>query len=120
MDSLPRIADLPSVFREKAAQLERYAPVAAEAFREAAELLEKTLSESLMEALDLHTAAQESGYSESHLRRMLREGALPDAGGGMILRRDLPRKPSRGLASPHLQPISSRLQVAHAVATQGR
>ncbi len=113
--TMPLLADLPTLYREKAAQLERYAPAAAEAFREAAELAEKALSENMMEPLDLHTAAQESGYSETHLRRMLREGTLPDAGGGTILRRDLPRKPGGSLARPRLHETSSRLQVARGV-----
>jgi hypothetical protein len=111
------LSDLPGVYREKAVLLERYSPAAAEAFREAAELAERALTESQLEALDLHAASRESGYTVPHLRRMLRDGTVPDAGGGTILRRDLPRKPGR-LRPPDAD-LGSRLQVARGVLSQG-
>jgi hypothetical protein len=49
------------------------------------------------EALTLEEAARESGYTSDHLGKLLRVGAIPNAGrknAPRILRRHLPRKPS--------------------------
>ncbi|HEV2129642.1 MAG TPA: hypothetical protein VGR27_00980 [Longimicrobiaceae bacterium] len=113
------LSALPAAFRAKAELLEAFSLPAATAFRQAAEEVEKALAESQLEALDLDAAAQESGYSAAHLRRMLREGTVPDAGGGRILRRDLPKKPGGRLRTAP-ERVGSRLQVAHAVVTNGR
>jgi hypothetical protein len=54
------------------------------------------------EALTLVEAAEESGLSADHLGRLLRTGAIPNAGrkGAPRIRRgDLPRSPRRPLAS---------------------
>lgn len=51
-----------------------------------------------MEALTVSDAAAESGYSESHLRTMLSDGALPnvgESGSPRIQRCDLPTKAGR-------------------------
>ena len=48
--------------------------------------------------LSLIAAAQESGYSPTHLGREVKAGRIPNAGrfnAPKILRRDLPKKPSR-------------------------
>ena len=70
--------------------------------RRAAEL-EEAIREQQLEELSVRDAAQESGYSEEHLRQMVRDGKLPDSRppnkrGPITLRRcDLPRKaPSPG------------------------
>jgi hypothetical protein len=50
-----------------------------------------------LEALTLREAAAESGYTQSHLSRLLAEGKLVNAGqpyAPRIIRRDLPRKPN--------------------------
>jgi len=55
------------------------------------------------EALSLTRAAAESGYSVDHLGRLVREGKLANLGrpnAPKVRRADLPRKPSRQLASP--------------------
>jgi hypothetical protein len=60
-----------------------------------AEELEVALLGENDRVLSLSEAAHLSGYSADHLRRMLRAGALPNAGSGGqygIRRRDLPRK----------------------------
>lgn len=47
--------------------------------------------------LTLAEAARESGYSEDHLRHLVAEGKIPNAGQKgrpRIRRRDLPRKPA--------------------------
>lgn len=49
------------------------------------------------EPLTLAAAARESGYSENHLGRLIREGRIPNAGrlhAPAIRRGDLPRKPT--------------------------
>jgi hypothetical protein len=66
--------------------------------RRAAEL-EEALREQNLEELAVREAAQESGYSEEHLRQLVRDGKLPDSRspgskGPITIRRcDLPRKP---------------------------
>lgn len=55
------------------------------------------------EPLSLRRAAAESGYSVDHLGRLVREGKLANVGrphSPRVRRADLPRKPSRQLASP--------------------
>lgn len=84
----------------------------------AAELLAKA-AEYCDEPLDLATAARESGYTCSHLSRLIRRGRVPNAGRRgrpQIRRRDLPAKP--GLAPP-ISPVQlhepSRQQVARSL-----
>ena len=58
--------------------------------------LEQTLVEADLEALTLDQAAEESGYSKSHLSRLIAADRLPNAGrrnAPRIKRGDLPRKP---------------------------
>lgn len=55
------------------------------------------------EPLSLTRASMESGYSADHLGRLVREGKLTNVGrrnAPKVRRADLPRKPSRRLASP--------------------
>ncbi|MFQ5903311.1 MAG: helix-turn-helix domain-containing protein [Candidatus Binatia bacterium] len=61
-----------------------------------AEELETEIDGSQDEPLTIEQAARESGYSKEQLRRLIREGKVPNAGkrgAPRILRRDLPRKP---------------------------
>lgn len=75
-----------------------------EAFKQASVLercadeLEEQLEQNGRELLTLHQAAMESGYSESHLRRLVKDGHLSDRadkGPKMVRRGDLPRKVRR-------------------------
>jgi hypothetical protein len=71
------------------------------------------------EPLTLAAAADESGYSISQLRRMIREGTLPNAGNvgaPRVVRMNLPRKPGFAVDGPVQHDISSRRQIARAVA----
>jgi hypothetical protein len=81
--------------------------------------LEAALVSSAQERLSLAAASAESGYSISQLRRMIRERKVPNAGAvgtPLIRRSDLPRKPQRPL-DPHVQQdLSSKRQIARAVA----
>jgi len=55
------------------------------------------------ELLDLAAAATESGYSKSHIARLIRDGRLSNAGkphAPVVRRADLPRKP-RSLRCPN-------------------
>jgi len=68
------------------------------------------------ETLTLAEAAPESGYSRDHLARLVRAGALPNAGrrGAPRLRRkDLPRKATA--LRPVRHPTISRMQIARSV-----
>lgn len=72
------------------------------------------------EELDLHDAADESGYSRKRLRELVREGKIPDvrpegSSGPIRVRRcDLPRKPSsdRDRLSP-VDRLEARLRESH-------
>ena len=114
------IADLPDDFRARADALEPYAPPAAVAWREAAATLEQALKDTLDEPLDLDQASIESGYSVAHLRRLIRDGVVPNAGdkgAPRILRRYLPLKVGGDSTGPEAGNMRSvRAQVARAVA----
>jgi hypothetical protein len=88
---------LPQSWRERAAELRRYgADAQACTLEHAAAELEAVEREHEGKLLSIEEAAQESGYSEEHLRRLVREGAVPNAGrrGKPLIRlKDLPRKP---------------------------
>ena len=74
------------------------------------------------EALTLEEAARESGYTPDHLGRLLRSGAIPNAGrknAPRILRRHLPYKPGAlraGAFTPQLVGATPG-QIARAVVT---
>ena len=89
------VRGLPATWRERAAQIRRYAPEAAAAFEDAASDLERELREADNDVLTLHEAQRESGYSADHLGRLLKAGAIPNVGrkhAPRIRRADLPRK----------------------------
>ena len=115
------LQDLPTTFREKAAFLRENAAAeqAATAWERAAIEVESAMRGHELEALTLRRAARECGYSVDHLRRLIRDGTIPNAGDTRemrILRMHLPKKPGHGVA-PRAEPEpSSRLQAARAVA----
>lgn len=77
----------------------RGAPGLADALLSCSDELEAALDAWLHEELDIRTAAAESGYTEDHLRDLVRSGRLPDprppgSEGRIHIRRDdLPRRP---------------------------
>jgi len=90
--------DLPATWRERAAELEVYAPPAAEAWRRAAVELAEALRVGADEIVTLGSAAAESGYSERRLRELVVEGKLANVGrkhAPRFRRGDLPRKSAR-------------------------
>ena len=117
-----KLAKLPTHFRETAEFLREKASAeqAACAWEKAAVEVEKSLRESLLEPLTLEIAGLESGYSRSHLRRLVRQGVVPSCGTESeprILRRDLPRKPGHGVRQGRRSELFCRTQAARAIAT---
>ena len=124
MTRMPNVHELIESWRSEAEHLrERYSDERlARACEAHAQELEAALASEGLEALTLDTAEIESGYSRTHLRRLLREGKILNAGepgNPRILRRSLPRKPGR--PTPAAIPVvrSSRTQVARAVVAGG-
>ncbi len=90
---------LPGAWREKAKGLRRYSDPAANAWEDAACELEAAFAQWQLQALTLEEANVESGYSYSHLQRLVADGTIENVGepGSPLLRRgDLPRKSGRG------------------------
>lgn len=77
----------------------RSATVQAEILESVAEDLDQRLEEWATQDLSVADAATESGYTQDHLRELVRRGRLPDrrphgSEGRIVIRRcDLPRKP---------------------------
>ncbi len=115
------LAQLPTVFRQKAAMLrsDGGADQPAVAWERAAEIIECALVGHLDESLSLEDAATESNYTVGHLRRLNREGKMPIEPDGTVLRRYLPKKPGARVASNLTEAPSSRVQLARAVADGG-
>jgi hypothetical protein len=92
------IAALSSQWRSRASDLERYSPSAAQAFRDAADELEKTL-QGAEETVSLKEAAMLGGYSTDSLQRMVASGRIQNygrKGRPRIRRADVPAKPGHG------------------------
>lgn len=92
-------SDLPSEWRSEAEHLRKYGVTeAAQTLEYCATELEEAWRIWLTEPLTVAEAATETGYSEDHLRQLVRDGKLPDgrplgSQGQILLRRcDLPRK----------------------------
>ena len=114
------IARLPEDFRAKAEMARDCAAseVAAQLWEKAARAVEDQLQEALFEALPLTEAISESGYTRNHLRRLIRDGTVPNSGtesDPRILRMHLPRKPGLGVDGKAVRPASSRVRAARAV-----
>ena len=90
------LTDLPTTFRERAAFLRENAAAeqASTAWERAAIEVEAALRGHALEALTLRAAARECGYSVDHLRRLIREGTIPNAGDDRQYRILYPRHPS--------------------------
>lgn len=98
----------------------------AAALERAADDLEAAVRQWTVELLTIREASQQSGYSQDHLRSLVRDGVIPDArpagsrGEIRIRRCDLPRKP--GLASRPASPdndFASRVAAHRREATHG-
>jgi hypothetical protein len=73
------VSALPAHWRARAAELERFAPAATQAFREAADQLQEALP-SAEESVTLREAADIGGYSVDALQRMVAAGRIENAG----------------------------------------
>jgi hypothetical protein len=113
------LAALAERWRGRAAELRRYAPDVANAFEDAAAEMEAFLTAVTNELLGLRAAAQESGYTVDHLRRLIREGQIANAGrphSPRIRRGDLPRKTvGLGAVTDRRHLSGSPTQIARAV-----
>ncbi|MBI4540477.1 MAG: helix-turn-helix domain-containing protein [Gemmatimonadetes bacterium] len=99
-------------WRQEAAILRRRGAVGhAHALESCAADLEERLRRWGLEELTVPQAAAESGYTQDHIRELVREGKIPDArpegsaGRIHIRRSDLPRKPPSH--EPHLTPVDA-------------
>ncbi len=110
MDLAP-LRKLPERWREEARTLRLYGHEGtAEACERHAEEMEDAVRAYLDETLTVAEAAEEAGYSESHLRALLAEAKLANAGreGAPRIRRgDLPAKPM-----PPARPVLSLAEEA--------
>ena len=91
----------------------------AAAFEQLANELEATLGTWEASSLTIREASDCSGYSEDHLRRLVRRGHIPNAGrknSPRISRRDLPVKPNAKDGSGGQNPIDFKEQIARVVA----
>lgn len=112
-------------FRADAETLRRRgAESLAKALESAAEDVEQTVMRWLREPLSVNEASAESGYSAEYLRRLVRDGKLPNAGtkGAIRIRRiDLPSKyGSSSDGSEGDARIGSRTQMARSVVESER
>jgi hypothetical protein len=120
---LVRPADLPAEWRTQAEGLRHYGTDAqAVAVDRCANRLEEAFRQMEDEHLTLGAAAEISGYTERHLRRLMDDGTIPNSGtpnSPRLRRYDLPRKPGHGIAPPRPEVAFSIVQVARAIATRG-
>ena len=93
---MSEVRDLPATWRERAAQIRRYAPEAAAAFEDAASDLERELREADNDVLTLPEAQRESGYSADHLGRLLKAGCDPERGSETRAAHSPGRSPPQG------------------------
>lgn len=90
-------ADLPAHFRSLAELVREHTSDegAAKAYEKAADAIEAAWHNFQGEALTLRQAAEESGYSEGHLQRLVAEGKIRNRGRKnrpRVRRGDLPKK----------------------------
>ena len=93
------LEDLAGKWLEEAETLERYRDErGASLCRMHAAEVRASLANQESEVLTLAQASGESGYSKDHLRHLISDGTIPDAGrknAPRIIRRDLPVKPGK-------------------------
>jgi hypothetical protein len=113
--------ELPRQWRQKAAEFKNHALESLAATYElVAAQLEHALAHHRDLPLSLRQAAREGGYSETHLGRLVAEGAIPNAGrkhAPRIRRRDVPLKRGHLAQRSRPQQLSgtSRSQIARSI-----
>jgi len=89
------LVELRDRWLSEAAHVRPYNAGAAHAFETAARELDEAIAAAESELLTLEEAARESHYSADHLRHLVSEGRIPNAGkrgAPRIRRKDLPRR----------------------------
>lgn len=116
----PDPAALAARWREDAEVLRRHGAIGrARMLERLAEELECCAAGASTGAVDLDTAAELSGFTRAHLRRLIRTGKLPatvNAAGRTEVRvADLPRKPGGARVAPRPATPSARRAIVQAV-----
>jgi hypothetical protein len=118
---LRQLADNWRTEAERLRQLEAAGQAAA--FEQLANELEATLATWETSSLTIREASEHSGYTEAHLRRLVRRGHIPNAGrknSPRICRRDVPVKPHSKDGSGDQDPVDLREQIARSVADSAK
>jgi hypothetical protein len=113
------VASLLSQWRSRASDLERYAPAAAQAFREAADQLAEALS-GAEETVTLKEAAMLGGYSVDALQRMVAHGRIQNygrKGKPRIRRAEVPLKPGHTVGALRTESCAGKFDVSAVVAS---
>ncbi len=116
--------NLPSSWRARAEQLRPYSASAATAFEQAAIELEQSLGAEANRTLTLREAAERSGYTPDHLRRLIRQNQLANVGrkhAPRVRLGDLPIKPRQfdGRSDPGYDPVADARRVTARRAPRG-
>ena len=116
------VSALPTHWRARATELERYAPAAAQAFKDAADQLDDAL-QSKVDTVSIKEVAALGGFSTDHIQRLVSSGRIENVGRKgrpRIRRNDVPTKPGHAaLQRAKLQKHStnSRLSASAMVAS---
>ena len=113
------VAALLSHWRSRASDLERYAPAAAQAFRDAADELAEALN-GAEETVSLKEAEMLGGYPVDSLQRMVASGRIQNfgrKGKPRIRRADVPVKPGHAAAGLHEESGGRHIDVSAVVAS---
>ena len=89
------VSALSTHWRARATELERYAPAAAQAFKDAADQLDDAL-QSKVDTVSIKEAAALGGFSADHIQRLVASGRIENVGRKgrpRIRREDVPTKP---------------------------
>jgi hypothetical protein len=118
-------AALAARWREDAEVLRRYGAAGrARMLEHLADELERSAARTTTATVDLTTAAERSGFTRGHLRRLIRTGKLcatwNAAGEPVVSLADLPRKPGQSATDPHLARPFGRAAVAELLRSSKR
>ena len=120
MVATTELRSLADSWRTEAARLRQLeADGQAAAFEQLANELEATLATWEHSTLTIREASEHSGYTEDHLRRLVRRGHIPNAGrrnSPRISLRDLPAKPRARDGSGAQDLLDCKEQIARSVA----
>src|SRR5215472_14734460 len=104
------VSALPAHWRSRATELERYAPAAAQAFKDAADQLDDALQAST-DSVSISAASSLGGFSADHIQRLVAKGRIDNVGRKgkpRIRRQDVPMKPGH---AAKLRKLSTRANV---------